>query len=186
MKRRDFVLGGLGASVAAVVVGVWRSHDTEKPAPTPEEPKSGRAFPARYQTTLTALCNTLLPEAEKANAAAYVTQELSRPEMEGNYRLVLRGAAQLDKLARAKTSRAFHEGNVEERELVVQSLLQGEGAATRFDPSGFIKLMLALVLEGTFGDPTHGGNANENGWRAIGYSMGPPRSCLLAHGGSCR
>lgn len=187
MKRRDFLLGGLGASVAAVVAGIWHGRSTDKkPVAQEAEATGARGFPARYQATLAALCQTLLPEAAQAGAVEYVTRELLLPQMQGNYRLVLRGAAQLDKVARAKTGKAFVQGSVEERELIVQAMLQGEGAASRFDPPAFIRLMLALVLEGTFGDPAHGGNVNEAGWQAIGYSMAPPRTCLSAHGEACR
>jgi gluconate 2-dehydrogenase gamma chain len=51
------------------------------------------------------------------------------------------------------------------------------GALERDAPAAFA-LLRTLVLEGAFGDPAHGGNADGAGWQLLGYPG--PRHVLTA------
>jgi gluconate 2-dehydrogenase gamma chain len=48
----------------------------------------------------------------------------------------------------------------------------------------FFELLVSLTIEGFLGDPVHGGNRGEVGWRAIGLAPGGPRAnaCVVAPG----
>ena len=60
-------------------------------------------------------------------------------------------------------------------------MLAGKGSAKSFDPKVFMETMMAVTLEGIYGDPTHGGNVDGKGWASIGYAMHPPRPGACPH-----
>jgi len=183
VKRRGFLAGvvaAVGATLAGIA-GVLIGRRRGKPEAAPAcEPAPMAAIPRRYQTTLAALCGRLFPDdpetpgAGEAGVMRYLLRELGRGELAGTLRLVMRGAAQLDRLSAAHHGGNFAAARGEQQDAIIAAMLRGEGAAPRFDPARFIETMVSLTLEGMFADPRHGGNRDGVGWRLIGYAMHPP------------
>jgi hypothetical protein len=187
MRRREFLLGVTSAVVAAGA-GVWAYLRGERgPRPTIDD---RAVLPALHKETLGALAETLLPRdadapgADAVGVMTYVERELSRPDMKGVRLLLMRGATQLDRVAQVQVGKVFRLAAPDERDRVIEAMLAGEGMGPGFEPPRFIRTMLALSLEGLFGDPVHGGNMGGAGWRFAGYDMGPPRplACQSPHG----
>ena len=94
--------------------------------------------------------------------------------MRGTQLLLMRGAAQLDRVCHGQTGVLFTKASPEDQDAVIAAMQGGAGAARRFDPPEFVRAMVGLTLEGMFSDPCHGGNAERKGWQLIGYAMHPP------------
>jgi gluconate 2-dehydrogenase gamma chain len=108
------------------------------------------------------------PGAFEAGAARYIDAAL------GTALSALRpayaaGLAALDAYARASAGAAFSALPPERQDAVLTDVEQGR--ATGFaGPSGaFFDLVLGHTLEGTFGDPSYGGNRDFIGWELLGY-----------------
>jgi hypothetical protein len=104
--------------------------------------------------------DALGPGAREARVARYLLRRLGGP-----YRDLLpvyaAGLARLEAQAQARGC-AFAALAGERRD----ELLRAAEARTE-DP--FFELLLAHAMEGMFGDPAHGGNAERAGWDLIGY-----------------
>ncbi|MBI3179591.1 MAG: gluconate 2-dehydrogenase subunit 3 family protein [Deltaproteobacteria bacterium] len=185
MNRRRFlaVLAAVGAAAGGAWAWLRRRPRVEETAASeaPRAPDGRPVFPERYREALAALCNVLVPDEPDAPGAAelgayrYLEREAARPEMQGARRILLRGATQLDVGARAQFGGVFAALPAADQERVVHAMLGGAGAKGTFDPAEFVRLTLALTLEGMFGDPAHGGNRDERGWQYLRYAMHPPR-----------
>ena len=66
-------------------------------------------------------------------------------------------------------ARAFHEASTEDQDSLLESWQHSHGGSQHF-----FDVVLALTLEGAFGDPKYGGNAGGRGFDMIGYTPGPP------------
>lgn len=183
MDRRVFFLGAGAVVAGAGALWRWLSQGPGEDAAAsvdPEPPPRAR-FPEIYRKNLEALCDRLVPSephgtgALGAGAWSYIERELSRPDMQGTYRLAMRGAAQMDRVARSTLGTTFLSATPEGRDQVIGALLAGEGTIPLFDSQRFVETMLGLTLEGMFGDPKHGGNTDEKGWQWLGYAMRAPR-----------
>jgi len=124
--------------------------------------------------TLEAIVSRLIPAdstgpgALEAGAARYIDAAL------GTALSALRpayasGLAALDAYARATAGAAFAALPSERQDAVLTDVEQNR--ATGFAvPSGvFFDLVLGHTLEGTFGDPSYGGNRDFIGWELLGY-----------------
>jgi gluconate 2-dehydrogenase gamma chain len=70
--------------------------------------------------------------------------------------------------ARLRFGRGFGELDHEQQDELLSSFERG--TAERTDGGAFFELLRELSIQGMFGDPCHGGNADSAGWRLIGYS----------------
>lgn len=198
MKRRQFltILSGVCLAAAGIVWFWWRPRTSEDPL-QPDEPVVGPngvpiapdgrpVFPERFRQTLRAMSERLLPDepdspgSAATDAFTYIEREAARPEMKGVRRQLMRGASQLDTLARLKSGKLYSNAAPEDQDAIIAAMIEGEGKKRKFDPPEFVRLMLALTLEGMFSDPIHGGNKEMQGWASIGYAMHPPRPCTPA------
>ena len=102
------------------------------------------------------------PGAAEAMVSRYVARRLAGPyrHLRATYAA---GLQALDAEARRRHGAGFA---VLAPELRDQLLLAAEAAAG--DP--FFELVLMPAMEGMFGDPRYGGNADRAGWRLIGYA----------------
>ncbi len=192
MNRRRFMAGLAGVATAALGAWAWlagRPRGSTTPlGEAPRAPDGRPVFPERYREALAALCSVLAPDEPDApgaaalNAYRYLEREVARPEMQGARRTLLRGATQLDAVSRAELGAVFAALPMADQERVVRAMLQGAGAKGGFAPVEFVRLTLALTIEGMFGDPTHGGNRDEQGWRYLRYAMHPPRPDTCGEG----
>lgn len=122
---------------------------------------------ATEEAVLDAVLDRLVPGgphgagAREANVLRYIKRRLGGPYAHhiGTY---VTGLARLDAEAATLHGRSFVTLGVESRE----ALLRAAEARTG-DP--FFEVVLTHAMEGMFGDPSHGGNADLAGWELIGY-----------------
>jgi gluconate 2-dehydrogenase gamma chain len=102
------------------------------------------------------------PGATEANAVRYIDRALSG-WLAGSREAYREGLAALERHARASRGSAFADLSPDDQDAVLIGI--EEGPAT----SAFFALVRAHTLQGVFGDPFYGGNANFTGWDLIGY-----------------
>ena len=107
------------------------------------------------------------PGATEARAAHYIDRALSGAL--GSSRQAYRvGLAALDDYTRASKNAPFAQLLGVEQDAVLREL-ETDAAAGFAGSAIFFNLLLAHTIQGTFGDPYYGGNANFVGWDLIGY-----------------
>ena len=142
--------------------------------------QSANAAPAAFETltaaegeTLHAIVARLIPTdgngpgATEARAAEYIDRALGgalAPSRDA-YRI---GLAALDGYTRASRKASFAELPGAEQDAVLREL-ETDTAAGFPGSATFFNLLLTHTIQGTFGDPYYGGNANFVGWDLIGY-----------------
>ncbi|MDP2054418.1 MAG: gluconate 2-dehydrogenase subunit 3 family protein [Acidobacteriota bacterium] len=123
---------------------------------------------------LEVICSRIIPSdengpgAREARAAHYIDRALggalaaSKPAYSA-------GFAALDRYARSSRGKPFLE--LSERDMDSVLIDVETGAATGFtgSPAAFFAMVRTHTLQGTFGDPYYGGNANFVGWDLLGY-----------------
>ena len=108
------------------------------------------------------------PGAIEARAAQYIDRALggalasSRPTYTA-------GLAALDRYARSSRGRPFTELPAADQDALLVDVENGTATGFAGSPAAFFALVLNHTLQGTFGDPYYGGNANFVGWDLIGY-----------------
>ena len=109
------------------------------------------------------------PGAREAQVIRYVERALegAHGEHMAAYR---RGLADLDELALARFGAAFATLSEQRQDCVLREAERAH--------DGFFELMRAHAIEGMFGDPRWGGNAQLAGWRLLGYTG--PRAVIEA------
>lgn len=156
-------------------------------APTPSVDKAV-TFDAHEWSVIEAVTARIiptddLPGAKEANAVGYIDRQLAEPHFEVFKREFEAGVSALDYLSAARFGARFLEVSGEQQDEVLAALEVGEGSAAGFSGDHFFVVLFTLTLEGTFGDPIHGGNRNEAGWKIIGYAPGNPRPSKGDHHG---
>ena len=106
------------------------------------------------------------PGAREARVSHYVVRRLTGPYAH-HRETYIKGLARLDVEAGALYGGGFAELAPELRDGLLRATEAPLG-----DP--FFDLVLTHAMEGMFGDPSYGGNANLAGWRLIGYPWVPP------------
>lgn len=165
-SRRAVLRGGAAVgAVTALPPRVWLKAQAAAPYAnlTPAEAATleavvGRLIPADASG----------PGALEAGAARYIDGALGsalaaqRPAYAG-------GLAALEAYARATAGAPFAALPPERQDAVLTDVEQNR--ATGFTPSSgaFFDLVLGHTLEGTFGDPSYGGNRDFIGWELLGY-----------------
>jgi gluconate 2-dehydrogenase gamma chain len=119
---------------------------------------------AAEAATIAALCARIIPSDEsgpgaaEARAAEYIDRALGgwlSPSRDA----YTAGLAVVDNAARARGGQRFVDLVPAEQDAVLATL----------DQTPFFALVRAHTIQGTFGDPAYGGNANFIGWDLIGY-----------------
>lgn len=178
--RRSVLLGGATILGGGVLVTELSGCPEEKPydgkPPKPNEgvPPDGEMSVGEVLPILVAVADQLIPEddmgpgVKAAGIETYLEKVLADPRMKAIKSLVTRGAVFLGRAARKEQGKGFWELTAEQREGFIGRLARGEMRPTGFTPQAFVRVMLALSLECFLGDPRHGGNKNEVGWKFIG------------------
>ena len=79
------------------------------------------------------------------------------------------GLAALDAHARSSGGKPFAALSVTEQDKILLDFEQNIRVGGYDDSAAFFELVHRHTLEGMFGDPSYGGNANFAGWELIGY-----------------
>jgi gluconate 2-dehydrogenase gamma chain len=175
LKRAGIATAALSVPISAVA-GAPTEISAQQGSPSTAAPRREplESLTAAESDLLEAICARIIPTdangpgAREARAAHYVDRALagalatSRP-------LYTAGLASLDRYSRSSRGAPFTELSARDQDSVLIDV--ETGAATGFaGGSGvFFALLRSHTLQGTFGDPYYGGNANFVGWDLIGY-----------------
>jgi gluconate 2-dehydrogenase gamma chain len=167
--RRRFI-AGMGALVGSATL-----PDAQTRPAIPAKAHRGALTPNEMQWLITAVGRLIPADASsggavEAHAHIYIDRALS-----GAYAKDLpayrSGLAALQALARNEG--AHHARDLAPAPLDAILMRMETGSVSEIDLAGggaaFFRLLLRHTLEGTFGDPIHGGNHNFTGWKLIGY-----------------
>jgi gluconate 2-dehydrogenase gamma chain len=111
-----------------------------------------------------------VPGARDVNATGVLDATLADPDFPPQRLVRVRaGLVEVEALARARGAADFASLDAAAREAVL--------VAWRERPAGpaWLRTVLAATLEAVLGDPVHGGNPGEVGWRWAGFTPGEPR-----------
>lgn len=178
--RRSVLLGGatiLGGGVLVTELAGCpeeKPHDGKPSKPNEGVPPDSEMSVGEVLPILVAVADQLIPEddlgpgVKAAGVETYLEKVLADPRMKAIKSLVTRGAVFLGRAARKEQGKGFWELTAEQREGFIGRLARGEMRPSGFTPQAFVRVMLALSLECFLGDPRHGGNKDEVGWKFIG------------------
>ena len=184
VSRRD-LLKRAGIAGAALTIPLAPTLTAEASAQTrpaaPEAPPAIKREPienlsAAEADTLEAICARLIPSdangpgAREARAAHYIDRALGGALKESReaYRA---GLAAFDAYCRSSRRAPFIELSARDQDSVLIDVETGAAASGGFTASSaqFFAMVRTHTLQGTFGDPYYGGNANFIGWDLIGF-----------------
>jgi gluconate 2-dehydrogenase gamma chain len=131
---------------------------------------------AAEMDALEAMCARIIPTdangpgAKEARAARYIDRALGGA-LSSSLPAYRAGLASLDRYARSARGSAFHELSESDQDALLTTVAAGSTPAGAFAGSAatFFNLVRSHTLQGTFGDPFYGGNANFVGWDLLGY-----------------
>jgi gluconate 2-dehydrogenase gamma chain len=124
--------------------------------------------------TLEAICARLIPSdangpgAREARAAHYIDRALGGALKESReaYRA---GFAAFDAYCRSSRGGPFVELSERDQNSVLMDVESGSATGFVGSSAAFFNMVRTHTLQGTFGDPYYGGNANFVGWDLLGY-----------------
>lgn len=160
---RRTVLAGAAVVPAAVLTSSAQTASAQtRDALTPAQMRTLEAFVDRLIPS-----DELGPGAVAAGAHRYIDTQLAG-YLAGEKTAFAEGLDATDAYARRAHGAAFADLAAEQRDAVITALEAGraEGFA---NARNFFTRARRLTLEGTFGDPHYGGNANGIGWDLIRY-----------------
>src|SRR5690242_13683855 len=178
-RREALITGGaaiVGAAVGAgIVEAASGSHQQAVAAPSTEfsATDSPQVLSMTELVVLQAALDRLIPSdqngpgAKEAKVWRYIDINLG-----GHYAslqpIYSQGLAALDAYAQQSQSTAFARLDAAQQDQILKSLEAGTGPGGSAGKTFFLTLR-SHALEGMFGDPAHGGNADFVGWQLIGY-----------------
>jgi gluconate 2-dehydrogenase gamma chain len=151
------------------------AEPVEKPPEKPEKPEPiGISGPVA--ATLAAVAARILPEddlgpgADATAVGVYIERTLQDPRMKHLLPLLNRGAGFVNRAAKHEHGVGYFPAlQPEQQDDLLRRMADGKMRPSRFKPDMFVRVMVALTLEGYLGDPNHGGNKDKLGWAAVGY-----------------
>jgi gluconate 2-dehydrogenase gamma chain len=185
VSRRDLLKRAGMAGAALTIPSSARATEGRPPAlsevPVPQGGNrvEGRREPIENLTaaeadTLEAICARIIPSdqngpgAREARAAHFIDRALGGALKESReaYRS---GFAAFDRYCRSSRGAAFTELSERDQDSVLIDVETGSATGFPTPSSAFFNMVRTHTLQGTFGDPYYGGNANFVGWDLIGY-----------------
>ena len=170
LSRRAFLRrAGVVGAAAAVPAGVFASEVATAPARERLE-----TFTAAEADTVDAMLGRLIPAdangpgAIEARVLRYVDRALSG-DLAGSRPAYTSGVAATNAYARSRFGDEFADLTPAQQDTILDEMERN--VATGFSPSSraFFDLVREHALQGMFGDPVHGGNADFIGWDLIGF-----------------
>jgi gluconate 2-dehydrogenase gamma chain len=181
ISRRELLKrAGLAGAAAAVPAGVL-AGETAAAAPEREQLE---AFTSDEAATVEAIVERLIPTdasgpgAAEGRVARYIDRALSG-ELSALAPFYSAGLGAVDDHAEATYGARFTALSAEQQDVVLSAFEAGTVTPTRPAPgaggtvpisaSAFFETIREHALQGMFGDPYHGGNANFVGWDLVGF-----------------
>jgi gluconate 2-dehydrogenase gamma chain len=178
-RREALITGGaaiVGAAIGAGIVEVASgSHQQAAAAPSTEfsATDSPQVLTMTEVVALQAALERLIPSdqngpgAKEAKVWRYIDINLG-----GQYAslqsIYSQGLAALDTYAQQSQGKTFASLDAAQQDQILKSMEAGTGPGGAAGKT-FFRTLRNHALEGMFGDPAHGGNANFVGWQLIGY-----------------
>ena len=175
LLKRVGVVGAVAAVPAGALVPSTRVvAATPLVAPAASSREALETLTAAEADTLEAIVARLIPTDEngpgaaEARAAHYIDRALVGP-LASSRKAYSAGLAAIDVYAQASKGAPFAGLPAQDQDTVLSEM--EKNAITGFTPnsSAFFNLVRTHTIQGTFGDPYYGGNANFVGWDLIGY-----------------
>jgi gluconate 2-dehydrogenase gamma chain len=181
ISRRDLLKRAAAAGGAAAAAGSIEDPALQDARPV-APPAAGSALRREPLENLTAAEADILeavvarliptdangPGAAEARAAHYIDRALGGA-LASSRAAYTSGLAALDRYARSARGRAFTELPASEQDSLLVEVENNTATGFNGNSGVFFNLVLNHTLQGTFGDPYYGGNANFVGWDLIGY-----------------
>jgi hypothetical protein len=185
VSRRTFMAAGVGAAAVSAVSFYWCEEfgDPQRRAEVEPTPPGapGKTFSEAEMRTASAACRRLLPSspgapgAQEVNAVGYLDAVLATEFVSAkNKSVILDGLGKLDTRVQALGVREFSLATAPQQDAAIKVF-------ERFTSGGampghkWLRLMLRYIFEAFLGDPVHGGNPGEIGWKWIHHTPGTPR-----------
>jgi gluconate 2-dehydrogenase gamma chain len=131
---------------------------------------------------LQAVCECLIPTDEYPGAAWAGAVNYIDIQLYGHYRkhrsAYRSGVAALDRVSREKHGQPFAALDSERQVELLKAVEKGQAPASAWKPADqqqFFALVLTHTMQSYYGDPRHGGNREEIGYRMIGVTVTPVR-----------
>jgi gluconate 2-dehydrogenase gamma chain len=175
--RRTALSAGFVAALGTLACDTC-APNTPAPTATPPPPTApgGNQATAAFVPVLVAMAECFLPSddlgpgAQEAELAPFFEGAFADQRLSTVVPLLKRGCAFVMKTAQQETQQAFVSLDVATRDDLLQRLANNVLRPDGFGGAIFVRVVLALTLEGFLGDPRHGGNKGGIGWRSVGFS----------------
>lgn len=189
MKRRTFVIGGVGAAVVSAGTYAWlrqRGYEVDpRPTSWAGEPRDRAAvlafapFDKRALATLTIVVDLLLPGDETlglpsggaAGVVDFLNTACRTPGFLPVRNDVLKLMRHMDIVAQRVRGRRFVDLEEADRSAALEEVRRGGDERPTFKPRAALEVLLRLSLEGYLGHPKHGGNKDGTVWKALSIPM---------------
>jgi gluconate 2-dehydrogenase gamma chain len=181
ISRRELLkrAGLVGAAAAAVPIealarGEFASPSEAAVQAVPATRTGAENLTAGESDILEAIVARLIPTdatgpgATEARAAHYIDRALGGA-LASSRQIYTAGLAALDSYARSSRGASFARLSATDQDATLMEVEAGVASGFPENPAAFFNLVRAHTLQGMFGDPSYGGNANFVGWDLIGY-----------------
>jgi len=166
VSRRD-LLAGTAATIACAFVPASSLRFAQTPAPA-------RILTVPERQSLEAIVSRIIPAgadgpgALESGCASYIESALEDAyrSLRGMYSA---GLAALDSYAMSNGGKSFAASGVTEQDKFLSDFEHNTKVGDYHDGAAFFEMVRRHTLEGMFGDPSYGGNADFAGWEMIGY-----------------
>ena len=179
VSRRD-LLKRAGLAGAAITIPATPALPEQARPAAPATPSTAikrepvENLTAAEADTLEAICARIIPTdangpgAREARAAHFIDRALGGALKESReaYRA---GFAAFDRYCRSSRGAAFVDLSPRVQDSVLMDVESGSATGFTGSSAAFFAMVRTHTLQGTFGDPFYGGNANFVGWDLIGY-----------------
>lgn len=168
-RKRLLARAGIVGVAAAVPSGVLAAE-----AAGPPQREQLEFFTADQADAVDAFASRLIPTdangpgASEARVARYIDRALAGElrDLGSSYSANL---AALDSYSRSRFNAAFADLRADQQDAVLTSLERNEPSGFTPNAAGFFNTVREHALQGMFGDPVHGGNAEFVGWDLVDF-----------------
>ncbi len=179
VTRRAFLAAGAGAAGASALTFYWCQEfgdpsRRQEIDPTPPG-APGQSFNARQMATAEAAVDRLLPSspgspgAHDVGAARYIDALLATAYVNAERKaVIIDGLDKLEQRTRKSYRRSFADSTPAQQDAAIR-VFETYHERGRYPGHRWLKLMLRFTLEAFLGDPVHGGNPGQVGWKWIGH-----------------
>ena len=170
--RRSALVGSFALAVLAACKDEAKSPTTPQPSPKTNPASSKEAF----LPVMVAIADRLFPKDDSGPGAAaldvgvFFDRVLDDARLGTIHPLLKRGCAFLMKAAQTEAHKPFVDLDEAQKDDLLARLSENQMRPDGFSGPTFVRVMLALTLEGVLGDPRHGGNKDKLGWSTVGFS----------------